>query len=339
MGPAPGMTVLSQEDLDHFSEKGYVILHDCFSKEQAAYWLKDVWVRLGMNPNDKSTWSVKPHMPVQRTVKIKEFSPKAWGGICDLIGGEDKVHPNTQYWRDNFIVNLGDSSTESMESIPQQLTNWHCDGDTFNHFLDSPDQALVVTPIWSDEIKHGGGATFIAPDSIAVVAKYLADHPEGVMPGPTFGYLDLIKECKEFVELTGKVGQVILMHCLTLHSASHNSLRIPRFITNPGVIRTVPYRFDLPEDQLCPVEKKTLKALGKTSYKFEIKGERLRFRGGRYELWNKMHNAELARLKVYGTAEHFMNDPLLSEFREKGILEQYIGGRAGVDQLRPDLYK
>jgi hypothetical protein len=34
-----------------------------------------------------------------------------------------------------------------------------------------------------------------------------------------------------------------------------------------------------------------------------------------------------------------MNDPLLSEFREKGILEQYIGGRAGVDQLRPDLYK
>ena len=263
---APGCTTLTQEQYDHFMEKGYVIIHDCFTKEQAAWMLKDVWVRMGLNPNDKDSWhnpadpqalfGVKIHMPGQRTVKVSEFSPKAWGAICDLVGGEHKITEDTKYWKDNFIVNLGEKDTGRVPDTeaPKALEGWHTDGDTFKHFLDSPDQGLVMTPIWSDEVKHLGGPTFIAPDSIEVVCKFLLEHPEGVMPGAEFGYRRRIDDCKEFVECISKLGDVVLCHPQMLHTSSHNTLRIPRFMTNPTVILKEPFRFDLPWDQLSLVE-------------------------------------------------------------------------------------
>ncbi|ANB13500.1 hypothetical protein AWJ20_1794 [Sugiyamaella lignohabitans] len=319
---APGCTTLTQDQYDHFMEKGYIILHDCFTREQAAYWLKDVWVRLGLNPNDKESWhnpavpedpyGVKIHMPAQRTVKVSEFAPKAWGAICDLVGGEEKIVEETKYWRDNFIVNLGHRPTDRAPDIddPRALENWHCDGDQFTHFLDSPDQGVVMTPIWSDEVKHLGGPTFLAPDSIDIVARFLHDHPEGFKPGSgVFVGRDIAQMCNDFVECVGKVGDVIICHPFMLHSASHNTLRIPRFITNPTVILKEPFRFDLPLEQLSPIERKTIKACGKDGpFKFEIVGERLRFHGQRYKYWNDSHEQELVRLNDYGTADHFIDN-------------------------------
>ena len=97
------------------------------------------------------------------------------------------------------------------------------------HYLDSPEQALLVTPVYSS-IQPRGGGTFIAPDGVKLIANYLAQHPEGVLPtGLSFtpststyedpkdhpeywSHLKEIKRCKEFVELTGEPGDVVLMH-------------------------------------------------------------------------------------------------------------------------------
>jgi hypothetical protein len=300
--------VLTQDDIDHFLDKGYVILHDCFTQEQASWALKDVWVRLGLNPNDKTNWPERVHMPDQRAFKVSEFAPKAWKGICDLLGGDEFITEKGREWRDGFIVNLG--SPEFKDNGPQEglsLTNWHTDGDFFLHFLDSPEQALLVIPIFSDEIKQNGGATFIAPDSISGAAKFLADHPEGVLPGPDFNYQELVNNCKEFVELTGKVGDTVLLHPLMAHSASRNSLRAPRFITNPPVSTSKPFQFSKPIEKLNLVEQKTLRALGKTSYNFQIKSERRTFPGGRHELWQQVRKEERERLKQYGAYSFFAN--------------------------------
>lgn len=325
---APGCTTLTQDQYDHFMEKGYIIMHECFTKEQAAYWLKDVWVRMALNPNDKASWhnpavlgdpfGVKIHLPGQRTVRVSEFAPKAWGAICDLVGGEDRITEDTKFWKDNFIVNLGQDDTGRVPDTenPKALENWHADGDTFTHFLDSPEQGLVITPVWSDEVKHLGGPTFIAPDSIGVLAKYMVEHPEGYKVGdPGFSYNNILEHCNEFVECLSKLGDVVICHPLMLHSASHNTLKIPRFITNPTVILKEPYRFNLSWDQLCPVERKTLKALGKEApFNFQITGERSRFHGRRFKYWNDSHDAELERLKEYGTADAF--------FAHAGILKK-----------------
>ena len=52
------------------------------------------------------------------------------------------------------------------------LENWHNDGDFFVHFLDSPEQALLVIPLWSDIVSKAGG-TAICTDGIKHIAKLL----------------------------------------------------------------------------------------------------------------------------------------------------------------------
>ena len=121
----------------------------------------------------------------------------------------------------------------------------------------------------------------IAPEGIEIIAKYLATHPEGVLPtGLSFtpststykdkeqdpGYLSFLseaKKCQKFVEMTGSTGDVVLLHPLMLHSASINHLRIPRVITNPPVSLKQPFVFDRadPSDYSL-VEQKTLRELG-----------------------------------------------------------------------------
>lgn len=56
--------------------------------------------------------------------------------------------------------------------IEAALDNWHNDGDFFVHFLDSPEQALLVIPLWSD-IAHKGGGTAVNGDGIKYIAKHL----------------------------------------------------------------------------------------------------------------------------------------------------------------------
>jgi hypothetical protein len=49
---------------------------------------------------------------------------------------------------------------------------------------------MAVVPIYSPEIKHCGGATYIAPDSVSLVAKYLLEHSEGSpTPGNKMDFL------------------------------------------------------------------------------------------------------------------------------------------------------
>lgn len=68
----------------------------------------------------------------------------------------------------------------------------------------------LVVPLYSD-ILPGGGGTYVAPQSIDKVARYLAEHSEGVHP-TGFDFAAIRDECDEFVELTGNVGDVSRGH-------------------------------------------------------------------------------------------------------------------------------
>ncbi|KAI9372206.1 hypothetical protein BJX61DRAFT_534131 [Aspergillus egyptiacus] len=276
MAPAPDPTyALTEEQKSHFLKHGFVRIPQCFAPEKAAEWTRDVWVRLGYSPTDKSTWAKERiNMPHHREESVRSFAPKAWAAICELCGGEDRVAEEASSWRDSLIVNLGTPEWEGRWPDPKELDNWHVDGDFFVHFLDSPEQALLVIPLFSD-IEPRGGGTMICPDAIPLIAKHLYDHPEGVSPymvprGQTpqhegLGFwTSLVQQCSEFHEMTGKTGDVVLMHPLMCHSASRNSLRKPRMITNPPVSLKEPFNFDRDDpSQYSLVERKTLLALGK----------------------------------------------------------------------------
>ena len=130
---------------------------------------------------------------------ITEISPKAWGALCDVTGGEDRIDHrimeiesqhfttiNSTEWSDAFIVNFRRGADKPWMKPAPEAGGWHKDGSFFRHFLDSREQGLLTIVYWSD-VGHKGGGTFIAPDSIKHVARYLADHPEGVdNSGDTF---------------------------------------------------------------------------------------------------------------------------------------------------------
>ncbi|CZR52180.1 uncharacterized protein PAC_02057 [Phialocephala subalpina] len=352
MGSISEEYILSEEQKAHFLEHGYVKIPQCFTREAAAKFTEGMWTRLGMSPTDKSTWTTeKTNMPWHYHVSVSEFSPKAWSAMGQLLGGVDRISekPGFRGWSDGFIVNLGregysgeqelnlrcSSAGTSRKALltPVALDNWHNDGDFFVHFLDSPEQALLVIPLWSD-IVHKGGATAICGDGIKYIAKHLVflftpsfglvsdkcryDHPEGTTPwmrsvnDPTHSRYegrdfwsqiawDPSKTRDEsFHEATGEVGDVFLLHPLMLHSASKNLLRIPRIITNPPVSLKEPFNFDREDpSEYSLVELKTLKDLGMSEglKGWKITGPRREWVSNRIKRQEAERLKELERLK------------------------------------------
>lgn len=182
------------------------------------------------------------------------------------------------------------------------------------HFLDSPEQALLVTPIFSKVVPRGGG-TYIAPDGVGLIARYLSEHPEGVLPsGYTFvpststcaspeddpafwSHPEAARKCSKFVEMTGEPGDVVISHPLMLHSVSKNILRTLRVISNPHVSLREPFNFNRTDPkEYSLVELKTLKELGVERLDFKPTTERRRIVPERVARMEKMLEEEKKRL-------------------------------------------
>ncbi|KAK0290586.1 hypothetical protein LTR35_000017 [Friedmanniomyces endolithicus] len=248
---------LTQQDVDHFLQHGWLKLSDCFSQQQADDLIETVWTRLGMSPTDKSTWHTERiNMPKHSEFTASDLAPKAWAAICDLLGGEERIAEYNRTWNDGLIVNLGTPEGEGKEIRGQDLPGWHVDGDFFVHYLDSPEQGLLVIPLFT-EIQPGGG---VSPRFTPREAN-----PEFKPEDTLKWFCDTAHSMPDeaFVEATGKVGDVYLLHPLMLHSASNNKLRTVRIITNPPVSLNQPFNLNRADkSQYSVVERKTLKALG-----------------------------------------------------------------------------
>ena len=164
--------VLSDEDVDNFMRHGFVHLKNTFTQDKAKEWMSDMWTRLGLSP-DTTHWPIERcNMATHRAEDVKDFAPKVWGAMCDLLGGPDKIRGGGSSWGDGLIINLGDVDGSTEWLSPQELDGWHVDGDFFTHFLDSPEQALLVVPMFTD-VEKEQGPTIAAADSIAHIAQYL----------------------------------------------------------------------------------------------------------------------------------------------------------------------
>ena len=292
--------VLSPEDIEHFLVHGFVKVSQALDQALIKKSVALMWDRLGYDPLDSSTWvEDKIHMPSHHEFRVQDVAPRAFLAICELCGGEDRI--NVPHWGDGFIANfhLG----EGLPWVPPSAKagGWHKDGDSFLHFLDSPEQGLLTVVLWSD-VQSRGGATFVAGDSVGPIARYLAAHPEGVNPNigfekGGFPHHKFINECQDFQEATGKAGDVYLLHPFLLHASSNNALKLPRLITNPCVSFKEPMQFDRPnEKDFSPVELAILRALGKKSYSFKPTTERCKLVPERIERFRKLKEEELARL-------------------------------------------
>ncbi len=113
--------VLNDEQVQSFLDNGYLVVKDCVDPKLAERWISEGYQRLGYDPNDPSTF-VKEiiWMDHKNELPIKDISPKAWGALMDMVGGEDRLQDEVLYlpksghftyinshnWSDSFIVNF-----------------------------------------------------------------------------------------------------------------------------------------------------------------------------------------------------------------------------------------
>jgi len=265
--------VLGEAEVEHFLQHGHVVLPGCFSREAAQELIDDAYSQLGYDSQDASTWQ-KPmaFLYPSRPMPIREFSPKLWGAICQLIGGEDRA-AEPQGSMGQFVINFRRGQGEPWQAPSPQLQGWHKDGRFFRHFLDSNEQGLLAVPLLSD-VAHKGGATALATDSVPVVSRFLLGHPEGV-PYQGFDFQDMVTQCHQFSEFTGSVGDVALIHPFMLHSSTHNHSGKPRFITNINIKLREPMQFNRADArEYSPVEQCILRGLGVEHLDFHITSPR-----------------------------------------------------------------
>jgi hypothetical protein len=294
---------LTESEVDHFIQHGYVVVKDCFDPESARPWIDRAWVRFGYDPHDPTEWTEKRiHLSALASVDARSFAPKAWTAAVQLLGGEDRTELPWQ-WNDGFIANLGVGDDRPWQPPSAEVSGWHKDGDFFRHFLDSPEQGLLTIVLWTD-MYHQGGGTYIAADSVAVVARYLAEHPEGVLP-TDFDFQELARQCTSFVELTGRAGDVVLMHPYMLHATSQNVIKHGRLITNPPIALRQPMHFDRTRpSEHSPVERAALYALGVDRFDFQRTGEREIVVPERVLEQQRREAAEAQRLREAGIPDH-----------------------------------
>lgn len=289
--------VLDASQRAQFLQQGFVRVPGCFTPDAAAELTASIWARLGYDRDDQDTW-IEPsvHMPTHRQLDVEQFAPKAWQAACELVGGADRIK-RPFGWGDGFIVNLHQGADRPWADASASSPGWHKDGDFFRHFLDSPEQGLLTLVLWSDVV-HQGGATFAAADSVGPIARFLAGHPEGVLPD-AFSQAGIINQCSHFVEATGQVGDVYLLHPFILHAKAQNVRRLPRFITNPPVHLLEPMRFDREDrDDHSLVEQAVLRGLGRECYHFEPTHPRESITPERVLRQARMKEQEQARLGV-----------------------------------------
>src|SRR3712207_4212901 len=126
---------LNHDQIEQFLNQGYVVLHDCFSREVAEEWTGNAFARLGYSPTDATTWKLnRVHMPSVQRREFREFAPTAWGAACELLGGEQRVRQPSVV-SDGFIINFHLGAGRPWRAPSPQSGGWHKDGDFFRHFL------------------------------------------------------------------------------------------------------------------------------------------------------------------------------------------------------------
>ena len=274
------LELLGRQDAMQFIENGYVVVRQAFPREIAAdicertwHWFKQEY---NIDRDDPSTWNKR--FPGKRidayltysgrgqVYRLQTDAPRAFQAQVDAVGGVERfLEGNDLAWNDASIANLGIKNDPDWEPAGIKRTGWHKDGWHFRHFLDSPEQGLLTVPIYSD-IAPSAGGMHVAADSVAPVARLLADHPEGLHPDSVqgSGYLvpGLLEQCHVFEELVGEAGDMVIVHPYLLHRACPNPAAIPRFISNKSPILSEPLCFNRSSDHYSLVELAVLRALG-----------------------------------------------------------------------------
>lgn len=221
---------LSVAQIDSFIDQGFCTLPRAFTREQADAACRSLWRRMeqkaGIAAGNPATWPAKydieEHLGAPEATAC--FTDRLAAAIEQLLGpGRWRGNRRWGLWPVNF--SFGADRAEAYPSI-----GWHVDGNWFRHTLDSPHQGLLVIGLFSD-IEPGWGGTVLALGSHKRTARVLAEHPEGMHHRDLFREV-LRQPLGDFLEITGRAGDVVLAHPFLFHTKGFKRGGPPRIISN-----------------------------------------------------------------------------------------------------------
>lgn len=262
----------TSDEREQFISDGYIVVKSAFDPNHPVIskWIHEVWERCNLREDKPDEWPEKVHLPSEDDLPYREVAPEALEKVLAVLGGEERTQGELMM-HNGFVCNFALGRDEEWKNL-EETGGWHADGDFFRHFLDSREQSCLIGCYFTD-VEHQGGATLISPGSHQVVARFLAEHPEGVMPS-FVGDHQLMEKCDRFLELTATAGDVAIMHPLMLHASSQNKRNKVRLMNNNNVHLKEHFCFSRRDGNYSLVEEATLAALGKDNFDFKITAER-----------------------------------------------------------------
>ena len=272
--PDPNTYRLSSADVQRFIDQGYLILERCIPRQSLDALVRNTLERKDPMPTyrgrhgnsapkpikdidlaDPESWPVRwLAIDTNRSVPIEQLAPKLWGALISLIGDEDQIARRTM--GEQFLLNA-DYRPEPRPKFTRHYVltdrNWHIDVASAKTTLEARNDALALLVLWSD-VDPGGGGPLYSGESLTHTVRQLESSDTGV---DTLSYewgTEILSNCDDVFEFTGKAGDVLITHPLSLHAPQENYSTRLRILENPTIFvrGTLNYSPDNPNPS--PVE-------------------------------------------------------------------------------------
>lgn len=257
---------LTQAQIDHFINNGFVKVENAFSTELADECRAILWKATGCDPHQPSTWT----QPVIRIgeLALEPFMKAANTPVLhrafDQLVGEDAWLP--RHTLGSFPIRF-----PSQELATD--TGWHVDAsfpgeDATDYFqwrinIHSKGRGLLMLFLFSD-VEERDAPTLLKSGSHLDVAKILKPAGEkGLSFMELANRLKDIPSRKEEVA-TGKAGTVYLCHPFLVHAAQHHYGTSPKFMAQPPLLIKGDFNISEEEAFMPPVKKAIWNALKNT---------------------------------------------------------------------------
>jgi hypothetical protein len=231
-----------------------------FGEDEAAAMREVVWRALadvGIRRGEPSTWTAERPEHLQPVKKHPAFRAVGSPRLLEAIGAalEGQRYDPPKVWGAPFLA------FPSSQSWHVPSGGWHADANYLSAL--SPPDGLRTHALFGDVAPRAGGSLVLS-GSHRLVHRFFAAHPppkntrgadyrqqllahpyirelhtDGDVAARVARFVDRVEEHQgielQVIENTGKAGDVMLLHPLTLHVAVPNNGAYPRFLLSGGV--------------------------------------------------------------------------------------------------------
>lgn len=209
--------VLSPDDLAHWEEHGWVILHDAISPDACSASAQVIWQALDMNPDDPATWTKRP--PVQQCVFVQLFRHP----VLDANRRSRRIHKAfAQLWgtADLWVSTdrVGFNPPEHVQGpFPGPFIHWDVS-------LVQPIPLGIQGLIYLTDTAADQGAFALVPGMHRTIGAWLDGLPQGTDARAHAG------RHLEMTPIAGRAGDLILWHHALPHGPTPNRAERPRLV-------------------------------------------------------------------------------------------------------------